>query len=395
MNGRAGRALALVALTTLGACGGKPPPPTPRPVAAAALAEATLVATVLDECHRPLRGRMDRIAAEVTTSQGAVFRVFARLPGALRVAGPDGTLLWRDGQAVDVAAPANEVPPATQARLAALRQLLDAAALGPLHRATGCRRLGDWHFALTTPDATWTLQLRPGTLLPHSLQRGEQTVELRDWLRTPTTWIVARAAAPLLGECRITFEVADLAFDDEVFELPGTAKAPSTPRQKVLPPGAEPRATTPQVSEARAVGWVVLDDPGEWPARAAAYAPVHAELERQQQAIPGFPILFEDGGTPRLAVPFRARPGQPALMTPTGWQVRQWPAARQLYVYPPAGDFAARATTGRQQLQQALQAQGLEALGPITVQGFFHLHEGPPLATQLAEPVVRVAVLVR
>jgi hypothetical protein len=397
------RSLTVLLLTAAAGCGGEPPaapPPAPRAVDTSRIADDELVAAVLDECHRPLRGRMDRIAAEVQIGDGSVWRAYAKLPAALRAAGPPGQFLLRDGEVhrLGDASPDGAVEPATDvpSMLRSLQTLLDAASLGPLYRATGCRRTGPATFELAQPHGEpWTLQLQAGTLLPERLRSGDREVQVLGHLRTTTTWIVDRAETAGLGTCKITFEFADLAWSDDFFEPPPTRQRQprvERPRIPFVPGGAEPKSPTPILVDARAVEWIVLDDPGSWPARASAYRPVHEELLRQEQAIAGFPILSRDGDRALLAVPFRPRGPAQLLQAPTGWQRRAVPAGRLLVVYPPEGDFAARCATGERLLREAAAAQSLQVRGPAVFQPFLHLQEGEPSAERLAAPVVRVSL---
>jgi hypothetical protein len=137
---------------------------------------------------------------------------------------------------------------------------------------------------------------------------------------------------------------------------------------------------------------VRLPDPGDWAARAAAYAPLHAELERQDQSIAGFPQLWQQDGQRWLGAPFRRRSDGPALQAPGDWQVLEIAAGRWLVVHPAEGDLATRIATGERLLQDALRERGLRARGPIVSQPYLHLHEGAPSATALAAAKVRVAV---
>ena len=395
----------LAAAWLLTACGDRapsaPPLPTPRAVDTTTIPDAELAIAVLTECHHPLRGRMDRIAGEVHLANDELLRVFAQMPLAMRVAGPGGMFLVRDDQvfALGDAEPGATVSADQRRRLLALRTLLDAASFGPLHRATGCRRSGPAVFEVTQPTGDpWTVQLRPNTLLPEKFTRGAQSVVLLDYLRTSSTWIVATAEIADLGVCRIQFELADLAWAPDFFMPPQSrseAKGPERTRIPYVPGGTEPRSATPFLVDGRAVDWVVLTDPGTWPARAAAYAPIQAELERQNQAIPGFPVFLKDGDRQVLAVPFRARDPQQPLRAPTNWQLQAVPAGRQLVVYPAAGDFAARCAAGERLLQEALAAQSLRATGPVLAQPFFHLEDGEPPADKLAAPVVRMSIAVQ
>jgi hypothetical protein len=379
-------------------------------VDSARIADSAIVAAVLDECHKPLLGRMDRFAAEVHSGDGAVRRVFARLPEAMRCVSVDGMFLllgqrsYRIASASDSqATKGSAVPPAEQERLLALRALLDAASFGPLHRATTCRRTAPGQFELQQPSgAPWTMTLRPGTLLPERFEQGSFAIHLRDYLRTKTTWIVRKAEVAGLGVCDITFEVADLAWDPDFFTPPadappneaGTNPPGSGPTRIpfVAQTGAEPRSRTPILVDARAVDWVILRDPGTWSARVQAYQPIHAELDRQNQSVPGFPIFLRERDQDLMAVPYRARDPKQRLRAPANWQLRPIPASRLLVVYPPEGDFAARCAAGEKLLREAASAQSLRPLGAVVCQPFFHLEDGEPPAAKLQAPVVRVSL---
>lgn len=384
------------------ACGGEaqgPPPPIPRAVDVGKIADADLVAAVLDECHRPLEGTLDRLAATVRLPDGAEVRLFAELPDKLRVATAAERLLLVDGAVHrlegDAASPAT---PAQRERVQRLRTLLDGAALGPLHRATGCRRLGPAEFELAQPSGEpWRLRLRAGTLLPDRLAGPEGTVQVLDWLRTSTTWIVKRAEVAGLGACELRFDLAGLDWSDDFFAVARPTPTPDrTPAMRVPgSPGVEPRSPVPFLADGKATRWVVLDDPGPWCERATAYRPVHTELERQQQQVAGFPMFFTERERAMLAAPFRQRQGGPAFAPPAGWTIRDVPAGRWLVVYPPDGDLDARIGTGAQLLRDALAQKDLAAAGPIVVQPFFHLHEGEPAADKLNSPTVRMSVPVR
>lgn len=393
--------VATAAAVLLAACGGgAPDEPPARAVDTTAIADADLVSAVLDECHRPLRGHLDRIAAIVHLPDGSEVNLFALLPDKLRTAaGSDRFLLVHD----DVTRFGEPPQPApTAAEIATVRRLgtlLDAAALGPLHRARSCRRLGPAEFELAQPAGTpWQLRLRPGTLLPQSLTGPQGEVRILEHLRTSTTWMTKRAELTGLGACTIDFELAGLDWDADFFTLPGTRPPAAAGRPVMQVPvtsGVEPRSPVPVLVDSKAMRWVLLADPGQWPERVADYRPAHAEVERQDQQIAGFPLFFREGGQRWFALPFRRRPGGTAFAPPADWSIREVPAGRWLVVYPPTGELDARITTGESLLQDALTQLGLQAAGPITAQPFFHLHEGEPPVAKLQNPVVRVAVLVK
>lgn len=354
-----------------------------------------MVDAVLDECHRPLRGQTDRIAAWVALPDGSELRLFARLPHDLRVQGPTGQRLLCGDTAAVLGGGASAPTEAEKVQLRALRTLLDAAVLGPLHRSQGCRRLGATTFALRQVDGTETeLELRAGTLLPIRIGSGSAAVQLDDHLHTAAgTWLAQTARSEALGRCRVRIELGGVTWAKDFFTMPGEGK-PTTTRPMTAPGVVvETRSPTPILVDAPAVRWVVLTDPGGWPERTAAYTPLHAELQRQQQAIAGFPLLFrDDDGTDRLGAPFRRRKDGPEFSPPTGWQLREFAAGRWLVVYPADGDLPARLADGERMLRGAASERGLRIRGPLTAQPHLHLQEGPPTAERLAAPVVRMAL---
>ncbi|MBL8733969.1 MAG: hypothetical protein JNN13_16475 [Planctomycetes bacterium] len=378
--------------------GSLPTGQTPRAVDVTTIAPEQLVDAVLDECQRPLRGKMARLSATVATATLGTVQVFAELPARARVQGEHGGYLLLDDDVLPLTADAEAPPPARLQALRDLRTLVDAAALGPLHRATSCRRDADGTFVLGQPDAgEVTLRLRPGTLLPASLGRAGHDVQLLDYLRTRTTWIVSRASSAGLGECRITFDSNVHDWAPDFFVPPGGRRSGGTTTQGVPLPGerVETRSPTPILVDGKAMTWAVVPDPGDWAARVAAYRPLCDEIVRQGQQRFGFPGLWRDGEHDVLAAPFRPRDGGPAFVAPPGWRLVDVAEGHLLVVYPAAGDLAAKVAEGTRLLQEALARLGLEARGPIVAQPYLHLDEGEPPAAKLADPVVRMLVSVR
>lgn len=373
-----------------------PPAAAPRAVDLAAIADTDLVDAVLDECHRPLRGHLDRIAAVVTLPDGAEVQLFAQLPDRLRTQAHDGSFLLRDDTVLRLGDDGATAAPTDAAeRVRRLRTLLDGALLGPLHRAIGCTRAGASEWDVAQPGGgVVRLALRPGTLLPARL--GEVT--FGEHLRTTTTWVAKRAALPEFGECTLRFTFGDVTWAPDFFTAKPRVDAPSAPLpshvRMTTQPG-EARSPVPVLQEQPATSWLVVADPGAWPARHAAYRPLHASLEAQDQHVAGFPLLWRDGERAWLGAPFRRRADGPAFVAPDQFTVRELPAGRWLVVYPPAGDLAARIAAGERSLREALAARALEAAGPIVAQPFVHLQEGVPTEAKLAAPVVRLSVPVR
>ncbi len=356
----------------LAACGGEAPaPPAPRAVDLATIADGDLVDAVLDECQRPLRGRLDRIAAVVQLPDAREVRLFAQLPDKLRAVSADGSHLLLGDAVYRLGADRVEAAPPDQGRL------------GP----------AEWEVAQRGGDIA-RVTLRPGTLLPAALTCAHGEVRFVDYLRTSTTWMVRRASLAGLGECALQFVVDDLAWTPDFFALepgpPATGREPGTRRLPIA--AGEPQSPVPFVVETAATDWIVVADPASWPARCERYAPLHAELLRQGQHVAGFPILWQEDGAHWLAAPFRRRPDGATFAAPAGWTIRSIAAGRWLVVYPPDGDFAARLADGERRLREALAAQHLTPRGAMLAQPFLHLEEGEPPADKLAAPVLRMSV---
>jgi hypothetical protein len=385
----------------LTACGGEPQQPKtppPRTVDLSAIADADLVAAVLDECHRPLRGRLDRIAAIVHLPDGEEVRLFAQLPDKLRAVARDGSFLLLQDDVHRLHADRTEpAAPADAARIRLLRTLLDAALLGPLHRARDCHRVEATEWDVRQPDGSSVrLALRPHTLLPARLTDARGDVRFDDYLRTSTTWMVQRAALDGLGACRLQFLLHDMAWAPDFFDVrPLAAATPSDAAVRMPTTGGEPQSPDAFLVDSAAARWIVVADPGTWPLRCERYAPLHEELVRQGQQVAGFPVLWQEGGEPRLAAPFRQKRGGAEFAPPSGWTIRDVPGGRWLVVYPPEGDLAARLADGERRLQEAATARRLTARGPVIAQPFFHLQEGVPPADKLAAPVVRMSLPVQ
>jgi hypothetical protein len=384
----------------LAACGGDggvdvAPAATPRAVDLAAIPGERLAAAVLDECHAPLRGAMARLAATVTLADGRVVHAFVELPERLRAQSSTGLFVLRGDEVrrLDGAAAAT-TPQQDEAR--ALRTLLDAAAFGPLHRAVRCERVdGSTFDVVDAGGATTRVTLRPGTLLPSRFAGPNGDVEVHDYLRTQTTWIARELRIAGLGRCRVRLDSGAIDWSADAFAWPDAADAaPEGPRMTAPGGGGEPQSATPALAPGKPTRWACVRDPGEWAARAAAYAPLHAELARQGQLIAGFPLLFTQDGARWLAAPFRRREGGPEFDAPAGWDVRA-ADGDELVCYPDNGDVDAKAAAGAARLQQELRARGRVAKGPVTAQAFVHLHEGAPDAAKLATAKVRVAVRVQ
>lgn len=375
---------------------GIPPRPTgdpPRRVDTAAIAEGDLVAAVLEECHGPLRGRMDRISVTVDLPDGKRLQAHASLPGSLRIVDAGEQFVLRDGAAWKLGEEPRAATPAEAERLADLLELVDRAALGPLYRAESCTRTAADAFALAQEGPPMTLRLRPGTLLPAAV--GD--VGIDEHLRTPVAWISRHVTHPRLGACELLFEDSGIRWEPGFFAPPGQNE-PARGGASVIRMPSEPigsRSATPAIEKARAANWLVLDDPGDWSARARIYTPLHELLVGQDQQIAGFPILTRLDGRDVLAIPFRTRDGGTAPALPPGSEVLELPAGRELVVYPKEGGLEARRAVGTARLRAELDDKGLEADGPVRCQPYVHLHEGPPTAAKLADLKVRMSVRVR
>lgn len=388
----------------LAGCGdGSPGPARPRVVDTAAMSPEQLRQAVLDECHGRLQG-LSRCSATVTLADGAVVQAFCDLPDKVRAQWPGARMRVLDGGG-GFAVTGEEQRPLTadeRTRLQMLRTLLDCALLGPLYRATDCER-SDGGLRLTTAEgAAWEVQL--DQLVPVQLTGSGGTVRILDWLRTThpwmQTWIPSRASIAALGDCELQWGDENLIWDDSFFAPPQRAAAAD--KQLVLTPGDDRprprpnlRPATPVEKDSPATQWVLLDDPGDWPARTQRFAPYYQELEVQDQQHAGFVGFLREEGRARMIVPFRQRQGGRPFAAPAGWEIRNLPAGRVLEVYPTADDFEQCTAAGTRLLEQALAARKLVADGPIVAQPYLALEDGLPPETKLRQPVVRVSVSVR
>ncbi|MCR9245214.1 MAG: hypothetical protein NXI31_09295 [bacterium] len=390
---------ALLAWTfVLSACG---PPPSP-------LDPTTVVAAVLDHCHGPLQGQMDRVHLELAGSDGEAVEAHVDLPNALRANDSSGRFL-AVGETCHVLGEESRPATATETeRLLALRALVDAAALGPLYRATGCERLGDREFRLTQPAGDpITLRVADDDLVP--VQIGETTFD--EHLHTPVARIAKSVRHARLGAFELHFVDYGVTRRPGFFTLrPGPSGKPppadgsdtngnggqsAGPRIRFPTAATGGRPTTPKLAPAKTANWLLLDDPGTWQARHDLYTPLHDRLIASGQRIGGFPILTTIDERTRLAIPYRARRRGAVADIPTGAEVRAFAAGREVEVYPPVGDLETRRTLGAAALEAFLARERLEAIGPIACQPFVHLHEGPPNEQKLATLVVRMSVRVR
>lgn len=354
---------------------------------------------VLEECHGVLRGSLDRVVVDVTFQDGASVRAFAHLPDRLllQTAGAPTRVIAGDESFAVVGAASEVVHPADAARLRAVRWLLDAATLGPLYRADESAR-EDGALRVRSGLDRFALHLRPGTLLPERLQGPHGEVRFLSHLGTGATWMAERVSLADLGECSLRFQQSDLHWQPGFFDRPAPPKPDARPRSPAVSlPGAsgEHRPTAPEPGENRAMSWVVVDDPGGWPERAAVFRTHHDVLQAQDQQLAGFTILLRENGRARMAIPFRARNGGPAFAAPAGWTVRDLPAQRVLLVFPEGASIEERIARGEELLRNALQERGDPAAGPILAQPYLHLQEGVPPADKVAAAVVRMSVALR
>lgn len=389
----------LAALASSGACapnddGSSPsrPPVGARRVAAAELRPEGLVEAVLEECHRPLRARMQRVKATVELEGEAPLLLQAALPDRARIRAGKDEWLVVDGR-VRALTGAAVSPPEAQ-RLRDIVAVVDAAAFGPLYRAASCARADDAYTLLDDSGRPTQLTLFAQTLLPSSFHRWEDRVDVLDYLRTPTSWVARLLAHPRLGPCRVVFEDGGVQFPDGYFDRPGDGAQPRKVIRAPVPGVVvETQSPTPIVVDGKATQLVMLPAPGDWAARHDAYRPVVEELQLQGQRIAGFPCLFVDEDRSGLmAAPFRQRPGGDRFAAPDGFVLSEVPAQRILVVYPPDGDVDARVAAGRRLLERALANRGLVAAGPMIAQPFLHLHEAPPTPAELSAASVRVWV---
>ncbi len=396
------RAAAFAIGVLLAACGRSDLETLPRQADTAALTPSEAIALVLRESLGQLRG-MDRMLLQITLPDATVLQVQTALPTMLRSQSSDGvTQLLRNGAAIELRN--GEKATLTGSELTqtlALLALCDAATLGPLRRASQCRRIGPYAFELVQQDgSSWQLQLRPNTLLPAQLGGPFGNVEFLEHLHTATTWILRRARLAPLGECTLRFVANDLPADDTQFELPKTAPkdaldpaVETSPKPRQM--GRESQPTSPQIEVSKPVRWLICDDPGNWPARQQLVQLLATTLTNGGQSFAGFPCYFHEKDRARLAIGFRAKPDNAPFTPPIGYEIRDLQAGNVIVVFPVAGDYAERVALGETQLRAELRARQRTAAGPICAQPYLHLEEGLPPPEKLAAPVLRMSVAVR
>jgi len=348
-------------------------------------------------CHGSVAG-MDRFSALVRLPEGDELSVCGVLPDRLRVQWPDGAIhLLADGHAerrigadghAELSAPA-------ATRMRAMLTLLDAAALGPVRRATACTRTGPRTFTLTQPAGPpWQLTLAERALLVDELRSSEFTVHVVDHLRTSQTRIVRAATVDPFGLCQIRFDAVGIPWEDKIFDA--TRPATRGTQQWPLTIGTPAQPRTPVLEAMRAWRWVVVADPSDWRERTAVVQRYAKDLQAAGQHV-AFAGFVAEGERTQLVIPFRPADdaGQRTFQVPADWTVREVPAGRELVVFPGEGDIAQRTALGERMLREELTARGLTAAGPVLAQPFLHLDEGLPDSKALAATAVRVSVAVR
>jgi hypothetical protein len=357
-----------------------------------------LIAAILNECHPSLSKRMNRVKVAVTLPSKRRLLVQMKLPDCARIQDGKRNSLWVNQKVYrldDTATETAEEIESNRARIRPLARMVDAIAFGPLYRAIQCQRDGD-DFILTDKDGgTTTLQLHANTLLPRALIYADnKTVRFNDYLRTKSSWIVKKATLAPLGTCTTFFEDGGLVFSSNFFTPPGKRKLGKPENVRMTSPGVvrESESATPITVIGKAAEWVVLAVGNDWLQRHEIYAPVHAELENQDQRIFGFPMIWESDGQTLLGVPFRKRDDGKAFAAPNEWKIASSPKTTTLVVYPPSGSVAERILTGTAQLQRSVANRRLKMIGPIVAQPFVHLHEGAPTKGKLANCKVRMSV---
>lgn len=385
-------ALALTAAAAISAACSQQQP-TPQP---AVPEPEQLPAALLAECHGRLSG-FERFAAKVTVADFGTAQVLGSLPQRLRVQWPDGSIELLDGdrgvRLEDGGAGRRPLDEAATARLAALRELLDAAGLGPIRSAVRCERVGPHSYLLHQRDGTKVdLELRADALRVDRLG----AVRVLAHLDTSVSHVVRIAEVAPLGRCTVRFDRIDFAWDESVFtETPAQAKPVEGEKPGVVRIGAEARPTEPVVESVRAQRWLCVDDPGDWLARSQRVQELFATLSDAGQTTAGFQGLARDGERMLLVIPFRPLDGKKAFAPPAGWDVRDVPAGRALVVYPAEGSFEQRRARGEEQLAQALRERSLQSNGLVLAQPYVHLDEPGLDAAAATAPVTRVSVILR
>jgi hypothetical protein len=363
-------------------------PPLPDDAGAA-------VAALLARCHGALRGQLGSCTVELRAGDqegpwrrldldGARMRVTQMSDNkkAVELLREDGA--WRgDGE--------NFVPldAAERDALADLRELVRAAYLAPLYAPGAVARRGPTVFAVEdAAGATWRLEIDPARQVPWRLAGPAGEVRFLTFFSSGVSELPADVELGTRGKHHLKLVAAGVRFDAWVFRRPGATTAAHTPPPIRIVRG-EPQV--PEVMALAARPFLVLDDPGEWAARATRIAACYAALREQGQGEEGLPFFYEEQGAAKIGVPFApaAEPGSPAFVARTGQVLARRPQQFALVLYRSGEPFADGHRAGARELLAHATKTKSAAAGPLRVIPHVDWAAGAPDAATLATVKLR------
>lgn len=336
-----------------------------------------MASEVLRRSHGTLFGQHRTVVLEMrspTSDSSDTELVSFALPDRLRYSpgdGPEMLLLgdeawgWTGDQA---AAP---LQGDDLRRLRQLRALLAATYLEPLYRASDLRR-NDRVLEFVVEGSPWRLELRADDLLPSVLTGPDLEVQFLELLDRPNGCLPSRVRLGSLGERILSLRDAGRPIPEAMLRPPDD----STPARADLVISGKRPTRTPEVQRVPAGTWIVVDDPGSWEQRRRTGAELGSRLYALGQLNSGDPLLFEEDGQDRFAIPIAPDPDQDgkALTSFDGGELRQVPERLVVAFDPPPDEagFATRRDRGLARLRAFLTEQGLrEAGAPHTVANLF------------------------
>ncbi len=371
-------AAALAAVVTTGLAGRttaacQAPAEAPAPAAADAAVEQ-----LLDHHHGPIRGRLSHCVLQLRPLEEGEDRALrvALQPDRMRVDHDDRRVdLWIEGTGWSCA-PDRGVERLRGAPLAALETLREhvrALLLQPLYDARSVQPAADGRLRLAlSGDEIWWLT-RSATGGVEELRGPNGAVVFRALLETGVTRLPKVAKLGALGEHAVEFEGYDLSFDPSVFHDPYQSvddeTAPPRSRTAQLTGGEElPRRAELQHVDARS--FLVLDDPGGWPARIEAVMAAGGTLYDRGQAPRGLPTYVALGsGHRQLWVPFGPDParGHAPFAAAQDERIRHAPAQSCLVIGTAPGPWDDVVGAAHAKLRETAERRGMRTTGPLRV----------------------------
>ena len=372
------------------------------------LSPAELLAAVLEYCHGPLQGGMERSLLDIqgVSPEGIPpVRIALWLPDLMRVDGDTVEILrggdgWRCPRPGD--GPTFKLDGAGLASLVEMRDLLRGLLLIPLYEMQSVKREGSALLVELGDGERWYLELRDGSLLPASLRGPPGEIRFLEYVETSVTRLPRRASLGELGERQVRLRTSGIRFEPFLFADPETQLAQElpqgSPREAAsFSMGADRRPASPEEMQIPAAFWLEIQDPGDWQRRAELVKSSHRALYGLGQTLAGFTGFVEEGQRTLMVIPFfpdQERGSRPFVRR-EDQVVRRLPEHRALVVYPPEGAFAEAVASGTEQLERHALRNLLETAGPVRVYPYIFLGQRVPTAEDLASVIVRLELPIR